>query len=839
MKKVLKITESQYKSLIKEQNVQLHRGYDKPEPSSSTRVDKNYLPPLKNVPDFDPTGEKAKLKKEKEDAEIRNREGNKYHFICNHGNTRKPKNSKDLRLTIERHSQNCKSCDGELREFCRSNNMVATLVTETGKYWDEYFILRGTSELPINGGHWDNNDYTYCVCTNGEEKVFDDDVYFIEEGPVIKQGYPQYGDKESREKQLIEYRRKLYEMQSSSDSLYETFDCSQYRKDGDEKDLWKYQQCITENLSMAVSVVPLIGTAASAILDFANGLSFLASSLWGEKGEETSNTIMAGISFLSIIPGFGEAKALMKIPRKSVIATTDMLKELERKQFVSMVKGGRYKNALSTLKTLEKGNEYSLAKYGRKNVNSVINNLKKIEDKDFKKYFTEFQKIVHNYEKGGLKRETLNNLMKKNDFVTLVKKYDDINKAIKSQEFKKMLINIGVQVGIGGGSVYLLNYLSKLEKEIKNRNFDPKKEKDILKMLGGLEEVNKDTEEYIKKEKLDTPEKIKDGVDKIEIYYDEYVEPNQKLYEKMNWGLLISIVDSPDSSVPKPSIPKSMSIRPYTPMGTTPEKELSSPDSIDENKSKGIKKIKVSESQFKKLFYLNEQEEEEEVICTPKFKQVRDYWIKPLIKAYNNNPLKEEKITENEYTVNINNETLCRYSFTIKTWDDDELTCIITDNNKYRDSSWVIYKFKGRRIAGGTYDTSENNKYIYKLFDIDVNGQDTNDGKIFKLFKMLLKSLNKKTEVYKKINMLKGYYTEIENVDYKKLTKEQTDKIYNFLNSNKNCNIYKNSEHFIENNNSIWNKFNTSNTHDDENIEKTCDDIRFKIADITRNCKIT
>ena len=431
MKKVLKISESQYKKLLlsEQDDIQLPRGYDKTTPSSTTRVDRSNLN-YRNIPEFDPFGDKAKSKEEKDDVEIRVREGYKYHFMCNRFNPRKPKNNKDPRLNIPRHSENCDSCTKGLREWCKGKDMVATLLTQKGSFWDEYFIKKGNSELPINGGHWDNDEYTYCVCMSGEERVIDEDVYFIEEGPVIKQGKSVVSDKNTLEKQFIKYRQELYSMNDSNTSLYETFDCSSHR----EKREWvKYQQCLTENTSMAVSAIPVIGAAASAIADFANGISFLASSLFGEKGEETTNLTMAGISFLSIIPGFGEARALMKIPRKSLIATTDVLKKLEEKQFVNMVKGGRYDSALSTLEKLEKSNPYSLAKYGTKNVNKVIDNLKKIGDKDFGIYFTEFQKIVNQYKKGGLKTEALNKLMKRDDFVSLVKKHGDIKKAMKAQ----------------------------------------------------------------------------------------------------------------------------------------------------------------------------------------------------------------------------------------------------------------------------------------------------------------------------------------------------------------------------------------------------------------------
>jgi hypothetical protein len=795
MKKVLKITESQYRKLLlfEQNDIQLPRGYDKPTPSSTTRVDRTNLN-YRNIPEFDPFGDKAKTKNE----EIRVREGYKYHFMCNRFNSRKPKNSKDPRLTIERHSENCHSCTSELRKYCKSKDMVATLLTEKGSFWDEYFIIKGTSELPINGGHWDNDEYTYCVCMSGEERVIDEDVYFIEEGPVISQGKSVVSDKNTLEKQFIKGRQELYSMNNSSTPLYENFDCSSHREKGE----WvNYQQCLTENISMAVSVVPVIGTAASTILDFANGISFLASSLFGEKGEETTNLTMAGISFLSIIPGFGEARALLKMSRKSVIATTDVLKKLEEKQFINMVKGGRYDSALSTLEKLEKSNPYSLAKYGIKNVNKVIDNLKTIGNKDFDKYFTEFLKIVHQYEKGGLKRETLNKLMKKNDFVSLVKKYDDINAAMKSQEFKNMLINIGVQVGFGTGATYLSNYFNNLKKEIENRNFDPEKEKFMIEKLQSYKNANKELEEYIEKKELNTKENNEKVVDYLEI---EYKDPETKYEKEIDLDALLYYVESS-------------------------EEDIKETLTIDETKHNEKRKIKVSESQFKKLFYLNEQEEEEEDICTPKFKQVK-LLIKPLVKSYNlsNN----EKIVESEYTKNINGETLCRYSFSVKTWDDEELTCIITDNNEYMDSGWILYKLNGKEIASGVYDTSDV-KYSYMIFNYKVKGTPLGDDKIFNQFKEILGFYNKESNTQKKINILDKFYTDLKNIDYTKITKNQTNEIYTFLTSNDDCRIYN----YSKNVNKLYKKFNTPYLkNNDENTEKESIVIRNILYKKIKNC---
>jgi hypothetical protein len=727
------------------------------------------------------------------DSEFRRISPSSYHFMCNNGMGVKSKTiSKKYgkKLTIPNHSENCHSCTSEIREFCHKRKMKGTLITQKGKYWDEYFLRGDAKENPLYGGHWDSDDYTYCICMSGEERVIDDNVYFIEEGPVFKQGHPfdEINQKVLR-KQFIITRKELERMNRSM-GLLESFDCSKHREN---EDLWSYQQCVTDNLSMAVSIVPVIGTATSAILDAANGISYVASALFGKEGETTENLFMAGISFLSMIPGFGEARTLLRFPRKSVIATTDMMWSLEKKQFLNMVDAKKYDDAFSTLKKVEKGNKYDLSKYGRKEVNKVIDNLKKIDPKKVNKHFKEFQKIVDTYVEGGLKRESLNNIMKRKDFITLVDKYGDINKAIKSQEFKKMLINVGVQVGFGGGMSFLFNYIKKLTDEIKNRNFNPEKEKEIIEKLQSLKDTEDDNKEFIKnnQEKLSSDENINNVVDTIEVIYDD---PNKQYEKDIDWDLVL----------------KSL------------------------NESKHNRKIKISESQFKKMFIYNEQSSSTTTpknTCTPKFNQVVNL-IKPILTAYNiKTTNSDDKVTTKDYTVTINNKTLCRFSFTRKTYDGDELTCIITDNDEYADSSWILYKINNKEIASGVYDTSDP-KYSFGIYDVDVNNQKQKDSKIIKLFNLLLDGLNKNTVIAKKIKELDDFYSGLAKTDYVNITDIQTKKILDFINNNPNCKIYNNANNTTK----LYNKFNSILKNQNKQAEIESNEIRKKLYDKILNC---
>jgi len=448
------------------------------------------------VKGFMNTDEEYHTKGKTIDGEFRRISPPTYHYICNNGMGVKSKSSKfGGSLTIPNHSENCVSCDTKINQYCKSRGELATIVTEKGSYWDDYFGLKEQKEHPMYGGHWDNELYSYCVCRSGEAKTLNTTnnssaVFFVGKGPTIEQGYdvsPQ--ELENRRKIFLRHRKKEKEYNIDNSSIYEAFDCSKYRKSGD---YWRYTQCVTDNLSMAVSVVPGPGTALSAILDFANGFSYLTHALFGEHDEDSSvsgDLVMAAISFASVIPGFGEARSIFKLTTpKTTKAASNIVQELHKMDGL--------KNIDSIDKVVSKHTK-GLTEKQKNNVGKVINNLKNIDVSSLEKQAQIFDDIVKTYEKNGVKRHTINKLMKDPNFIKILNKYDnDINKALKSKEIKEMLINMGVQFGFGVGISKYQTLKNKNEKEkqilkdlLTDKGYDSSEQKEIF---SSIEDIKKD-----------------------------------------------------------------------------------------------------------------------------------------------------------------------------------------------------------------------------------------------------------------------------------------------------------------------------------------------------------
>ncbi len=433
------------------------------------------------------------------DGEFRRISPPTYHDKCNNGMGVKSKPTKlGGSITIPNHSENCVGCDTEITQYCKSRGELATIVTEKGSYWDDYFGLKGDKELPAYDGHWDSELYSYCICRGGESKTLNTTnngsaVFFIEEGPSIKQGYdvsPQ--ELEYRRKMFFKHRKKEKEYNIDNSSIYEAFDCSKFREKGK---YWRYTQCVTDNISMAVSIVPGPGTAISAILDLANGISYLSHALFADKDPADSedsvgnDLVMAAISFASVIPGYGEARSIIKY-------TTPKTTKVASNIITDLNNMGGLKNIDSIDKIVLKHTK-DLTKKEKNNVGKVINNLKNIDVSSLETQAQIFGDIVKSYEKKGIKRQIINKLMKNPKFIEILKNNgNDLIKTLKSEKIKTMLFNMGVQFGFGIGLSKYQTLKKKNEKEkeilkklLTDKGYDPSEQKEIF---SSIEDIKKE-----------------------------------------------------------------------------------------------------------------------------------------------------------------------------------------------------------------------------------------------------------------------------------------------------------------------------------------------------------
>lgn len=724
------------------------------------------------VKGFMDTDEEYHTKGKTIDGEFRRISPPTYHNICNNGMGVKSKSSKfGGPLTIPNHSENCVSCDTKINQYCKSRGELATIVTEKGSYWDDYFGLKEQKEHPMYGGHWDNELYSYCVCRSGEAKTLNTTnnssaVFFVGEGPSIKQGYdvsPQ--ELENRRKIFLRHRKKEKEYNIDNSSIYEAFDCSEYRKSGD---YWRYTQCVTDNLSMAVSIVPGPGTAISAILDFANGFSYLAHALFGEHDKDSSvsgDLVMAAISFASVMPGFGEARGIIKLTTpKTTKAASNIVQELHKMDGL--------KNIDSIDKVVSKHTKGFTEKQ-KNNVGKVINNLKNIDVSSLEKQAQIFDDIVKTYEKDGIKRHTINKLMKDPNFIKILNKYDnDINKALKSKEFKEMLINIGVQFGFGGGISKYQTYSNEVKKEVKNRNFIIEKERSLI-------------------EAIELALALADGpfgqnIDKSLIPKDYVVDFLSKEYDKNK-----SNFDNDDKI-------KGVWDR--------------LPNNIKNENIMKNTKIKITETQYNRLFNeqtaLNKAKSKTEEIKrgTPKYRNVK-LLLKTAISGYNTQPQYDIKTREFK-----DSKGFWRFEFYDTAYDGKEIKFQIIDNDGYKTAGYVNINVGDTQFGWGSYNDAKSNALwmrVLNLFGKSQNYETT----IMKAFADFKNDYNSFTPIGKQITRLNKLYDDIKDLNIPKdITEPKLEEIKNLINQTNDCKVYTNAKHIKD----IFNKFNIkSNSFDD------------------------
>ena len=392
-------------------------------------------------------------------------ENPRFHFICNDLSARKSEYG-----TIPKHDEKCYSCGKELRQYCSSKGMVATLKTMKGSDWDAFFGYNSEYELPIYGGHWDNDEYTYCVCAKGETKKSGNDYYFLEDKGTYISAAPSDAELRLIKKQRLEYLKKIKE-NIDAGGLSDAFDCSVYRKEGDEKDWWKYQQCVTENASMAVSVVPVIGTAASAILDIVNAVSYLGSAFLGSSEEiQSEDFLMAAISLGSVLPVFGEVRSVAKIAGKEAKAAQNIIKELKVEGLKNLKSAGKFDDSFNMLNNTYTKHTSKLSNNQKNNVNKLLNSIGKINAAEITEQAKVLKDILEIYKKKGLKKIHLEKLLKDTNFINLLKKNNnDLSKTLKTQRGKEMISNIIIQTGVGFSMASFITKLKKVEKETEKR----------------------------------------------------------------------------------------------------------------------------------------------------------------------------------------------------------------------------------------------------------------------------------------------------------------------------------------------------------------------------------
>jgi hypothetical protein len=278
-------------------------------------------------------------------------------------------------------------------------------------------------------------------------------------------------------------------LKSLGNLIYDVFDCSKLKT----KSMLEYGHCIVDNMSMAVSVVPVIGTVASGILDLINSSVYLGeaavSAFDGDYKEAGISAGFAGLSALGILPGVSEFRALGKASKGVMKNTDNILKELSKQ---GIKKGS--KNAEDIKKVDQVIDKYSkgLSDVEKNQLGEVIDILSNPKVKEGIKNMGRFNDFTKKFMLGsGLKKHQLKALIGSKDFNKILKDNGgDIYKALKTNETKKLISNVIAQsvsvagmVGLTKGiESYLKTKSSKTQKTYMAMVTDPEKLKELEKL---------------------------------------------------------------------------------------------------------------------------------------------------------------------------------------------------------------------------------------------------------------------------------------------------------------------------------------------------------------------
>jgi hypothetical protein len=229
--------------------------------------------------------------------------------------------------------------------------------------------------------------------------------------------------------------------------------------------------CIVDNISMAVSVVPVIGTIASGVFDLLNSAVYLGeaavSSISGDFKEAGMSLGFAGLSALGIIPGVTEVKALGKVSKGVIKNTDNILKELSEQ---GIKKGSKKAEDIKKVNQVIEKYSKGMSTSEKKQLGEVLDLLGNPKVKEGIKNMGKFNDFTQNFMKStGLKNYQLRTLIGSKDFNKILKNNGgDIYKALNSNESKKLISNIIAQgvsvVAVIGFSKWLENKVETLKK---------------------------------------------------------------------------------------------------------------------------------------------------------------------------------------------------------------------------------------------------------------------------------------------------------------------------------------------------------------------------------------
>lgn len=314
---------------------------------------------------------------------------------------------------------------------------------------------------------WDENDEEY---EKEKEqyyktfKVYPDDPVWKRKGFKNSEEYYRWWNDEGEYSYGVFVKDYIkFSFEKTGEVIYNIFDCGEL----EGKD---YFHCVMGNASIVVSLVPILGTLASAVIDAVDAVVYLGESgidqiqsgyyyfiegdydkAMGEQKESAMKLGWAGLSALGIIPGVTEAKAVFKYGPKVLKSTDNIIKELSKKGVKNM--------DLKEYTTIIKKHTEKLDEKTTKKVVEVMEELTnpKVVDelKDIEKAVLEFNQFNDKFMKANkLTKLQYASFINGSSFKKLMAKHgNDFYKAVKDDTIRKLISTFLVQAGLTTGIV--------------------------------------------------------------------------------------------------------------------------------------------------------------------------------------------------------------------------------------------------------------------------------------------------------------------------------------------------------------------------------------------------
>jgi hypothetical protein len=248
-------------------------------------------------------------------------------------------------------------------------------------------------------------------------------------------------------------------------AVYDILDCGDLEGFDEEGNIkTDYFHCIMGNASMAVSLVPVLGTIGSAIIDAVDAGIYLGEaaidnyqgyyylftgdveSANEEFKEAAINVGWAGLSALGIIPGVTEAKLVFKSGKGVLKSADNVIKELSEKE-IKKITIEQFDNVIHK-------NTKNLDEKGKKQVMEILNELTnpniREELIDVATSIEDYNKYVDNFMKSNkITKHQYKVFLNSPDFKTLMKKHgNDFYKAMAHKTTREVLRTFLWQSGI-------------------------------------------------------------------------------------------------------------------------------------------------------------------------------------------------------------------------------------------------------------------------------------------------------------------------------------------------------------------------------------------------------